>query len=211
MGSGDEQSKNDAWLSPSTVLVLCIGILVPIVAALIPAAIRHFTSHDFRYSITGPITVANRMAFAVTVRNRGRVVEKNVEVWLPKNRPDQVFEFEMSWAPPGSKVRDEANHKVVSLGDLKPDERARISVVTTAKPGAEASASTFRGEMLLPAMAPRIVSADRVAEWVPEGRRSSAIEYAYRIGFWGFVILVLTAILWVASASKFGRRLVKRD
>jgi hypothetical protein len=210
MGSGDEQSKSGTWLSPSTVLVLCVGILVPIVAALIPVAIRQFASHDFRYSITGPITVANRTAFAINVRNRGRVVEKNVEVWLPKYRPDQIFEFEMSWAPPGSRVRDEPDHKVLLLGDLKPDERARISVVTAATPGAAASVGTLRGEMLLPAMAPRVVSADRVAELVQGRRRRTAMEYAYRVGFWGFVILLVTAILWAASASKFGRRLMRR-
>jgi hypothetical protein len=37
------------------------------------------------------------------------------------------------------------------------------------------------------------------------------MEYAYRIGFWGFVILVVSAILWALTTSKPGRRLLRFD
>jgi hypothetical protein len=212
MGSPEEQSRGDAWLSPSTVLLLCLGILVPITAALIPVAIHRFETHDFRYSITGPVTVGKRTAFAINVRNRGRVTEKNVEIWLPKTRPDQEFEFEMRWAPAGTKVRDESNHKVFSLGDLQPEQRARISITTAAaSAGDEVTAGTIRGEVLLPSMAPRIVSVDGNAQMVQERRGISRTEYAYRIGFWGFVILVASAILWAFTTSKLGRRLIRLD
>ena len=210
MGSPEEQSKGDAWLSPSTVLLLCVGILVPITAALIPAAIHYFnTTHNLRYSITGPVTVANRTAFAINVRNRGRVTEKNVEIWLPKTRPDQVFEFETRWAPAGTKVRDESNHTVFSLGDLQPEQRARISIMTAAaSAGEEVTVGTLRGEVLLPLMAPRVVSADGTATYLLE-RRITPMDRVHRIGFWGFVILVVTAILWAFTASKLGRRLLR--
>jgi hypothetical protein len=212
MGSPEEQSKRDTWLSPSTVLLLCVGILVPITAALIPAAIRHFKTHDFRYSITGPVTVGNRTAFAINVRNRGLMAEKNVEIWLPKIRPDQEFEFEMRWAPAGTKMREESNYKVFSLGDLQPEQRARISITTAAAfAGDEVTVGTLRGEALLPLMTPRIVSADGIAEFVLERRGITPMEYAYRIGFWGFVILVVSAILWALTSSKLGRRLLRVD
>jgi hypothetical protein len=194
------------------VLLLCVGILVPITAALIPAGIHHFKTHDFRYSITGPVTVGSRTAFSINVRNRGLVAEKNVEIWLPKIRPDQEFDFEMRWAPPGTKVRDESNHKVFSIGDLQPEQRARISITTAAaSAGDEVTVGTLRGEVLLPLMTPRIVSADGTAQMVLEKRGITPMEYAYRIGFWGFVILVVSAILWALTSSKLGRRLLRVD
>jgi hypothetical protein len=212
MGSPEEQSKRDTWLSPSTVLLLCVGILVPITAALIPAAVRHFKTHDFRYSITGPVTVGNRTAFSINVRNRGLVAEKNVEIWLPKTRADQEFEFEMRWAPAGTKMREESNYKVFSLGDLQPEQRARISMTTAAAfAGDEVTVGTLRGEVLLPLMTPKIVSADGIAQMVLERRGITPMEYAYRIGFWGFVILVVSAILWALTTSKPGRRLLRLD
>jgi hypothetical protein len=180
-----------------------------ITAALIPAAIGYFNRDDFCYSITGPITVGNRTAFAINVRNQSRVTQKNVEIWLPKIRPDQEFAFEARWAPVGTKVRDESNYRVFSLGDLQPEQRARISIATSAAiAGDEVTIGTLRGEELLPLMTPRIVSADGTATYFLE-RRLSLMEYPYRIGFWGFVILVMTAILWALTASKLGRRLLR--
>jgi hypothetical protein len=118
----------------------------------------------------------------------------------------------MRWAPAGTKVRDESNRKVFSLGDLQPEQRARISVTTAAAfAGDEVTVGTLRGEVLLPLMAPRIVSADGIAEFVLERRGITPLEYAYRIGFWGFVIMMLSAILWALTTSKLGRRLLRLD
>src|SRR5258708_23135032 len=99
MGSPEEQTDRDAWPSRSTVLVLCFGLLMLITAALIPAAIGYFNRDDFCYSITGPITVGNRTAFPINVRNQSRVTQKNVEIWLPKIRPSPELPFAAHRSP----------------------------------------------------------------------------------------------------------------
>jgi hypothetical protein len=209
MHSEEEPPRRSAWFSPGTVLILCVGILVPIIAALIPVARTQLRPHDFRYSISGPVTVAERIAFAITVRNRGRLVERNVEIWVPKNQADQEFEYEITWAPPGTRLRDEAGYRVFFIGDLKPEEIARVSVMTRA-PSGPVSIGDTRAEQFVPSMTPRIVSAERTAEWVPATRRNSLMRYVYQTGFWGFIILVISALLWAVSSSRFGRRLLRR-
>jgi hypothetical protein len=209
MNSEEQPTRRGTWFSPGTVLIVCVGILVPIIAALIPVARTQLRAHDFRYSVSGPVTVAKRIAFAITVRNRGRIMERNVEIWIPKGQSEQEFQYEITWAPPGTRIRDEAGYKVFVIGDLKPEEIARVSVMTGA-PAGPASVGDTRGEQFVPSMAPRIVSADGPAQWVPATRRASVMRYVYQIGFWGFIILVVSAILWAVSSSRLGRRLLRR-
>lgn len=208
MNPPQENRRGNGWLSPGTVLVLCFGILVPIVAALIPVARGWLRAHDFRYSVSGPVTVGQRIAFAVTVTNRGRRAEKNVEIWIPAG-PARELEYELTWAPPGARVREQGSYKVFALGDLPPEGIARISVMMDAPPG-PASIGNTEAEQLVPAMAPRIVSSRGEAHWVPATRRASKMRYVYKTGFWGFVILVFTALVWAVGTSNFARRLLRR-
>jgi hypothetical protein len=145
------------------------------------------------------------------VRNRGRVTERNVEIWIAKSRTNQVYEHEMAWAPPATKIREDAQHKVYLIGDLRPDETARISLMTDAPPGVASVGTEDSLELFPPAMAPRVVSADGTAQWVPERRRRSVMRYVYRIGFWGFIILVVSAVLWALSSTRLARRLLRRS
>lgn len=209
MSSPEENRRGNGWLSPGTVLVLCFGILVPIVAALVPVARGWLRAHDFRYSVSGPVTVGQRIAFAITVTNRGRQAEKNVEIWIPAGAAREL-EYELTWAPPGVRVRGQGNYKVFALGDLPPEAMARISVMMVAPPG-RVSIGNTEAEQLSPATAPRIVSSRGEAQWVPATRRASKMRYVYMTGFWGFVILVFTALVWAASTSRFARRLLRRD
>lgn len=202
MNPSETGPRGSSWFAPSTVLIVCFGMLVPIVAALIPVARGMLKAHDFRYSVSGPVTVGKRIAYAVTVTNRGREPETNVEIWIPYERGAPGFEYELTWAPRATYTRERDAYKVFVIGDLKPEEMARISIMMSAPPG-PATIGNTREEQLVPAMAPRIVSAHGDATWVPATRRASIMRYVYMSGFWGFIILVVTALAWALSTSRF--------
>jgi hypothetical protein len=185
-------------------------MLVPVVAALMPIARDRLRAHDFRYSISGPITVGKRVAFAVTVTNRGRETEDNVRVLIPHDQRSKEFTYELTWAPSGTRVREESGYRVFVIGDLQPEQMARISVMTDAPTG-PASIGNTKEEQFVPAMAPRIVSSHGEAQWVPATRRNSRMRYVYQAGFWGFLILVVTALLWAMATSRVARRFLGRD
>lgn len=206
MNSPEDSRRGNGWLSPSTVLILCFGILVPIMAALIPVAARWLEVHDFRYSISGPVTVGQRIALAVTVTNRGRRTEKNVEIWIPAGSAHGL-EYELTWAPSEARMREQGTYKIFALGDLPPEGTARISIMMVA-PRDLAGIGNGRP---VPTGATRVVSSRGEARWVPATHRVSKMYYVYKTGFWGFVILVLTALVWAVSTSSFARRVLHRD
>jgi hypothetical protein len=209
MTTPETSPRASSWFAPSTVLIVCFGMLVPIAAALVPVARGLLKAHDFRYSVSGPVTVGKRIAFAVTVTNRGRERERNVEIWIPYDRGVTGFEYELTWAPRGTTIRERDAYKIFVIGDLKPEEMARISIMMSAPPG-PATIGNTRDEQLVPAMAPRIVSAHGEAAWVPATRRASIMRYVYMAGFWGFIILVVTALAWAISTSRFVDRFHRR-
>jgi len=201
--------RSRSWFAPSTVLIVCFGMLVPIAAALIPLARGLLKAHDFRYSVSGPVTVGKSIAFAITVTNRGRETENNVEIWIPRESRMPGFEYELTWAPPGAHVREAKPYKIFVIGDLKPEEMARISVMMSAPPG-PATIGNTKDEQFVPAMAPRVVSAHGEAAWVPATRRGSFMRYVYQAGFWGFIIIVVTALAWAISTSRLVERFHRR-
>jgi hypothetical protein len=201
---GDAYNNNGGrWLTPANVLILIItGILVPITAAVIPTAIDYFKlKDDFGYT-SSAITAGSRTAFNVYVRNRGIVPERTVEVWVRQEK-GRALELDLSNAPPGSKVRDETDHKVVSLGDLRPGEAAFITGMAETRVGVEvpslAHYGGIKGWFSAIAVPMRVVSADRAARRINEWQSPpSAMDFVYRVGFWGFVIVVLGAAAWAA-------------
>jgi hypothetical protein len=205
MNPPENNQRGSSWFAPSTILILAFGMLVPIAAALIPFARGLLKVHDFRYSVSGPVTVGKRIAFAVTVTNRGREPETNVEIWIPYDRGAREFEYELTWAPRRTQVRERDAYKIFVIGDLRPEEMARISIMTSAPSGPGTIGNT-RDEQLVPAMAPRVVSAHGEADWVPATRRASVMRYVYMAGFWGFIILVVTALAWAVSTSRLFER-----
>lgn len=67
-------------LSPSSLL---IGILIPIIAALIPYTIKLvFPEHQLEYEITGPITASQISAMGLLINNKGEKTEKNIKIWI---------------------------------------------------------------------------------------------------------------------------------
>jgi hypothetical protein len=144
------------------------------------------------------------MAFSVDVQNKGRVVEKNVEVWIPKSFEAQKFEIESIWelgVP--IKIRDEQSRVVVSLGDMRPKDRATIAVLTNmgdVRFSGETS-NKLRDSFLLGLILVKVVSADKRADWSwPGERETTAMDFVYRAGFWGFVIVAAGAFLWALPA-----------
>jgi Domain of unknown function DUF11 len=205
MDTPEAGPRGNSWFTPSTILILCFGMLVPIAAALIPAARGLLKEHDFRYSVSGPVTVGKRIAFAVTVTNRGRQTEKDVQIRVPHEAGMPELEYELTWAPPGTQVRDTKPYKIFVIGDLKPEEMARISVMMSAPQG-PATIGNTRDEQLVPSLAPRVVSAHGEASWAPATRRASLMRYVYQAGFWGFIIIVVTALAWAIGSSRFADR-----
>jgi hypothetical protein len=119
------------------------------------------------------------------------------------------FKYELTWAPHGTHVREDSGYRVFTIGELKPEQMARISLMTSAPPGPVNIGNT-QDEQFVPAMSPRTISSHGEAQWVPATRRASKMRYVYEAGFWGFIILVVTALVWAIATSRVAQRFLRR-
>ena len=70
----------------SVILYISIGMLIPILVALIPYGHKYlFPEHDLNYSILSKTKVNNFFAVSIQIQNDGENSEKNIEVSLKKN------------------------------------------------------------------------------------------------------------------------------
>jgi hypothetical protein len=63
---------------------LLAGVLIPIVAALLPWAIENWIpKHSLTFSYVGPIQGDGAVALELKVKNEGKEPQRNLEVWVP--------------------------------------------------------------------------------------------------------------------------------
>jgi hypothetical protein len=110
------------------------AVVLFLIGPAIPKLIDQYRGADeLRSMVDGPVYFDSKAAYSVEVQNRGRAVERNVEIWLPAAAHGAVEvetdPFDFSERPP-LRLRDEKAHRVAILGDLHPGESQRISVIT---------------------------------------------------------------------------------
>jgi len=176
-----------------SVLSLWVGILIPILVAIIPIAIKYvIPEHKLEYAVVGPIQVDETSAIQIEITNRGEKAEKNVRVWIRVDAYTLGTEKagDAPKGPPPIQVSSSGRHTltregeyhVISVGDLRPSESVTLSLL-------------LRGIHLVGSLRTAskwfsIKSDDRVARITGPGEDSFA-TFAYPFGFWMFIVLML--------------------
>lgn len=174
------------------ILSLWVGILIPIVAALIPFGYRRLVpEHDLVYELTGPISVKGTEALSLTIRNQGERLEKNVRIWaradstflaldsLRRGKPRNPLDFVAVDSPATVRVAKEQDYYVLIVGDIRPGEHVEVSFLSEA-------ISVYR--VLTDVYGLSIKSDEHVARLL---KPSELERFFYPIGFWMFVILMV--------------------
>ena len=171
-GTGGLQSK---------LLLVVSGVLIPLVAAAIPYIIEFISpKSSLVFESVGPVVVEDTKGFSLSVRNEGKTVERNIEVWLPSKLEKGNHKLESS-QPLTLKEVDKAT--VLVLGDIRPSEKVDVSLLVQDR-------LFFVYEHRLKDL--RIVSSDSKAIW---GGRSDEAWFIYRTGFYAALLILLLAIV----------------
>lgn len=180
-----------------SIISIWIGLLIPIVAALIPYGYKYLSpEHDLVYELVGPITVKGNKALNIKITNRGEKSEKNVRVWLKVAQPfidfDSIIKHEKPKDPlsyitidtsASFKAAHENDNFVISLGDIRPEETIELSISSS-------TLSIWGSIGVHEGLA--IKSEEHLA------RLDGPSEFeviAYPFGFWMFVLLMVLILL----------------
>lgn len=175
-----------------SIISVWVGILIPIVAAVIPFTYKSFwPEHDLVYEIVGPISVKGTKAFSLKIKNQGEKLEKNVKVWV---KAEPLFFFKLKDAKSGAtettpdavkvestasvNVSKDRDHYVIAVGDLRPRELIELSVLSEA-------ISLLR---LSDVQGISIKSDEHLARLL---KPSEFEQFLYPAGFWMFVLLMI--------------------
>jgi hypothetical protein len=165
----------------SKLLLVVTGVMIPLLALALPHVIEFISPKAaLVYQAVGPIQIDGTKVFSLIVRNDGKAVEKNVEMWLPTKL--EKSKSKLTSSIPVT-TRDDGKTTVVSLGDLRPSEKVEVSVLVE-------DTYFFLSEYNMKGL--RIVSTDQLAAW---GGRSDEWDFIYRAGFWAFLLILLLAIV----------------
>jgi hypothetical protein len=176
-----------------SILSIWIGILIPIVAASIPYALKYiFPEHRLEYEMTGPIIVDRLSTIGIIVCNKGEKTEKNINIWidtmkLPKiskgneNLKDIIIDSKSKYS-----VSTDGNYYIISIGDLRPNEKVKLSMLLYGF--FKFYDSSFPGENF------SIKSNDSLAQNSPPSEEKMVF---YQFGFWMFILFMI--IMGVAA------------
>ncbi|MDB5808911.1 MAG: hypothetical protein JWN94_1033 [Betaproteobacteria bacterium] len=199
-----EERKDRVFRIPySLAISFLAGVVVPLVAAGIPQLVDYWRNRDdFRYERDNPVYFLGKIAYALEVMNKGRVIERNVEVWLPSSKEEELTveldAFELRPLQP-IKVRQEQEFKVVSLGDMRQDEGIRLSILKSWK---NLSFGTDGTLMSYPAFTERVISNDRVGKYV--AKRDSVWDTSPKNSANSYMLIILAVLTIVLTAMSFG-------
>ncbi len=185
-----------------SILSIWVGILIPILAAVIPFAISKFApDQELKYSLVGPISVKRVEAVEVTVKNNGSKPARAVQVWLESSpefvlpeilskgekKKDPLERIEVAAKVP-VKVKLNGDYYVIDVGDLRAKESIAIGVVSR-----EGGLSIYGSKSHVNGI--EVKSDENVASYDGD---SIFEEFLYPFGFWMFValmVLILVAAL----------------
>ena len=130
------------------VMTLWVGILIPILAALIPFTISKVTpEQELVFEVIGPIAVNRLEVLEVTLTNSGSKPTKGVKVYVksfpevslpdilqPKGskKPEPTERIDISSKNP-IKVSMSGEYFVLDAGDLRAKEKLSIAIASKAK------------------------------------------------------------------------------
>lgn len=175
-----------------SIISIWIGVLIPILAALIPYGYRYLSpEHDLVFELVGPISVKGTSSLSIKTTNRGEKVEKNVKVWLKtepsflqlesilaKEKPKDPLSYITIDTAAAVTTTKENDSFVISLGDIRPKETVELSISSSA-------ISVWR---VRDAHGISIKSEEHLARL---SGLSDFETFVYPFGFWMFVLLMV--------------------
>ena len=185
-----------------SILSIWVGILIPILAAVIPFAISKFApDQELKFSLVGPITVKRVEAVEVTVKNNGSKPARAVQIWLKSSpefvlpeilskgerKKDPLERIEVAAKAP-VKLKLSGDYYVIDVGDLRAKESIGIGVVSR-----EGGLSIYGSKSHVNGI--EVKSDENVASYDGD---SIFEDFLYPFGFWMFValmVLILVAAL----------------
>lgn len=189
----EQPSKRDK--SFETAAAFIGGVVMLLLAPLIPQLLDQYRARGELWAIVdGPVYFRDRAAYSVEVQNRGRVIERDVEIRVPTTAATRVefevdpFDFSQRPAPA---VRLEGDHSVASLGDLNPGETQRISVLVAWEArDSDEPAERFRN---IPHVLPRVTAGAKTTE--QQGWRQRAYQAERRAEWYRSALDLMLAAL----------------
>ncbi|HMM70760.1 MAG TPA: hypothetical protein PKC22_00820 [Rhodocyclaceae bacterium] len=181
------------------ILSIWVGILIPILAAVIPFAISKLApDQEIQYTVTGPISVKRTAAVEVTIKNKGSKPAHGVQVWLKSSpeillpeiltrgekKKDPLERIEVSSKVP-LKIRMSGDYYVIEAGDLRARESLSVAVVAS-----EGGLSIYGSKSHIDGI--EVKSDENVASYEGE---SIFEDFLYPFGFWMFVALMVLILL----------------
>lgn len=181
------------------ILSIWVGILIPILAAVIPFVISKLApDQEIQFAVTGPIAVKRVQAVEVVISNKGTKPARAVQVWLKSSpefvmselllkgekKKDPVERIEVEAKVP-VKVRQSGDYYVVELGDLRAKES--ISIAVTSKDrglSVYGSRSHVSGIEVKSDENVGVLAGDSIFE-----------EFLYPFGFWMFIALMVIGLV----------------
>lgn len=169
-----QSNRNESKLSAlprSTVIAFLFGAVIPLFAAMIPQGIEYLrTRSDFSYSRGDPVLFDKQSAYLIEIKNNGRVVEKDVQVWIGNLSGSEILVerdlFDRALQP--FSIKDDDNRKTILLGDMRPGETIRLSILRIYKNHVSVSRDMDGALISYPAFVDKVVSSDRVAQFIPK-------------------------------------------
>lgn len=183
-----------------SIISIWVGILIPIVAAIIPFALGRLSpEHKLEFSLVGPISAKDVQAAEIAIVNNGGKLEKGVKIWI---KAFPVFELPDSLRPKGDKkknpvdlltvesksniaVTKEGEYYIIAVGDIRPKEQVAVSVAAR-----EVKLAIHRFSDSASGI--EVKSDEHIASFRGQ---SFFEEFLYPFGFWMFIILMVLMLI----------------
>jgi hypothetical protein len=193
----------------SVLLYVSIGILIPLLAALIPYGYKYlFPEYNLTFTLDSHVQVRNFNALQLTVANNGEKLEKNVEVILKKNGLE-IFSKNNAELKPLVNVSPDKEYKfeessssfILNFGNLRPGEKFSVSVL-----GEGIAGPRFYKESISVRSEDNIARVDMPSEF---------LQIAYPVSFWSFLLFLAFGVIggiyqdYFESKEKREARLLK--
>lgn len=193
----------------SVLLYVSIGVLIPLLAALIPYGYKYlFPEYNLTFTLDNQVQVQNFNALQITVANNGEKLEKNVEVILKKNGLE-IFSKDKAELKPLVNVLPDKDYKfeegsssyILNFGNLRPREKFSVSIL-----GEGIAAPRFYEQSV------SVRSEDNIAKM---DKPSEFLQIAYPVTFWSFLLILAFGVIggiyqdYFESKEKREARLLK--
>jgi hypothetical protein len=172
-----------------SVITLLVGILIPILAALIPYGMKYaIPEHRLDYTLSGPLSVKGTKIISLKIKNGGEKLEKNVRVSLHLNYAYSISVDSKKKTEELVKVdtqvpftlEREKDWIVIALGDIRAKDSLDLSVLSDY---IDVTLYSYAGPSGI-----TIKSEENVAQL---DTPSEFLAFMYPFGFWMFVLLMV--------------------